>query len=88
VGTNILFVRNDGVFAVAHIDEAGGLALTQDGTNAAKNWTHVVAVGTNILFIRNDGVFAVARINEAGEVAMTQDGSNAARDWTHVLAVA
>ena len=42
--SNILFVRNDGVFAVGHIDETGGVAMTQDGTNAAKDWTHVVAV--------------------------------------------
>lgn len=42
IGSEILFVRNDGLFAVANI--AGGkLNLTQSGNNAAPNWTHVLA---------------------------------------------
>jgi hypothetical protein len=84
--TNILFVRDDGLFAVAHI-ENGGVAMTQSGDNAAKDWTHVVAIDSNVLFVRDDGLFAVAHI-ENGGVAMTQSGDNAAKDWTHILAVA
>src|SRR3712207_8294368 len=44
VGDNVLFVRSDGLFAVSHI-ENGGIVMTQDGTNAAPGWTHVVPVG-------------------------------------------
>ena len=33
--TQILFVRNDGLFAVAHV-ENGGLAMTQSGAHAAE----------------------------------------------------
>jgi hypothetical protein len=83
--TDVLFVRNDGVFAVAKI-EVGQLLETQSGTNAAPNWTHVVAVGSDVLFVRNDGLFAVAKI-EAGQLVQTQDGSGAAPNWTHVVAV-
>ena len=42
---HVLFVRKDGLFAVSHIDGSGHLIATQDGTGAAPNWTHVVAVG-------------------------------------------
>jgi hypothetical protein len=45
VGNNVLFVRNDGLFAVSHIDGAGHLIATQDGNSAAPDWTHIVAVG-------------------------------------------
>jgi hypothetical protein len=62
--TDVLFVRDDGLFAVARIDD-GKLAMTQDGTNAAKDWTHVLAVGRDVLFVRNDGLFAIARIDTA-----------------------
>ena len=41
---NVLFVRDDGLFAVSHIDGAGKLIATEDGDSAAPNWTHVVAV--------------------------------------------
>ena len=82
--TEILFVRDDGLFAVANI--AGGkLNLTQSGDSAAPNWTHVVAVGTEILFVRDDGLFAVANI-AGGKLNLTQSGDNAAANWTHVVA--
>jgi hypothetical protein len=81
----ILFVRDDGLFAVAHID-SGELAMTQSGDNAATGWTHVVAVQDQILFVRDDGLFAVAHI-DSGELAMTHSGDNAATGWTHVVAV-
>jgi hypothetical protein len=42
---DVLFVRNDGLFAVAHIDSAGELVETQVGDDATTDWTHVVAVG-------------------------------------------
>ena len=61
----VLFVRNDGVFAVAHIDDSG-LALTQSGDNAAHDWTHVVAVGEQVLFVRNDGMSAGRTSRTAG----------------------
>jgi len=41
--SNVLFVRDDGLFAVSHIDGAGHLVQTQQGTDAAPNWTHVLA---------------------------------------------
>ena len=41
---DVLFVRNDGLFAVAHIDSAGELVETQVGDDATTDWTHVVAV--------------------------------------------
>ncbi|MGB9281261.1 MAG: hypothetical protein WCB57_14425, partial [Pseudonocardiaceae bacterium] len=44
VGKDILFVRNDGQFAVAHINTAGELVETQVGNDATPDWTQVVAV--------------------------------------------
>jgi hypothetical protein len=84
---DVLFVRNDGLFAVAHIDSAGELVETQVGDDATTDWTHVVAVGNDILFVRNDGLFAVAHIDSAGELVETQVGDDATTDWTHVVAV-
>jgi len=61
----LLFVRNDGLFAVANI-QAGQLVTTQSGAGLSPNWTHVVAVESDVLlFVRDDGLFAVAKI-EAG----------------------
>ncbi|MGH3511629.1 MAG: hypothetical protein ACRDRB_05055 [Pseudonocardiaceae bacterium] len=42
---NVLFVRNDGLFAVAYINTAGELIETQVGDDATIDWTHIVAVG-------------------------------------------
>lgn len=42
---DVLFVRIDGLFAVAHIDSAGELVETQVGDDATIDWTHIVAVG-------------------------------------------
>ncbi len=86
--SDILFVRNDGLFAVAHIDTAGELVETDVGDDATLDWTHVVPVGKDILFVRNDGLFAVAHINSAGELVETHVGDDATLDWTHVVAVA
>ncbi len=36
---DVLFVRNDGEFAVAHIDSAGELVETHVGDDAAVDWT-------------------------------------------------
>jgi hypothetical protein len=45
VGDQIIFVRNDGTFAVGHI-AAGQFVETQGGTGFSTNWTHVVPVAT------------------------------------------
>lgn len=46
MGSHVLFVRNDGLFAVGHVDETTGhFVQTQTGSNFSPNWTHVVAVG-------------------------------------------
>jgi len=43
--SNVLFVRNDGLFAVGHIDETNGQFVdTQSGSGFSTNWTHIVAV--------------------------------------------
>jgi hypothetical protein len=42
---DVLFVRIDGLFAVAHIDSAGELVETRVGDDATIDWTHIVAVG-------------------------------------------
>ncbi|MBA2472730.1 MAG: hypothetical protein H0V41_11010 [Pseudonocardiales bacterium] len=86
--SDILFVRNDGLFAVAHIDSAGELVETDVGHDATLDWTHIVPVGKDILFVRNDGLFAVAHINTAGELVETHAGDDATPDWTHVMPVA
>jgi hypothetical protein len=44
VDRNVLFVRRDGVFAVAHINSAGQLVETQVGSYMTPDWTHIVAV--------------------------------------------
>jgi len=45
MGSRVLFVRNDGLFAIGHIDESNGhFVETQTGSNFSPNWTHVVAV--------------------------------------------
>jgi Zn-dependent metalloprotease len=80
-----LFMRNDGLYAVGRID-AGGFVQTQQGTGAASNWTHIVAVGANVLLVRNDGVFAVGRV-EGGQFIQTQQGTGAALNWTHIVAI-
>ena len=41
---DVLFVRHDGEFAVAHVDSAGELVETRVGDDATPDWTHVVAV--------------------------------------------
>jgi hypothetical protein len=43
VGDQIIFVRNDGIFAVGHI-AGGNFEETQSGTGFSTNWTHVVPV--------------------------------------------
>ena len=43
--SDVLFVRNDGLFAVAHIDSAGELVETQVGDDATIDWTHVIGAG-------------------------------------------
>ena len=88
--SHVLFVRNDGIFAVDHIDESNGKRVeTQAGSGFTQNWTHVVAVGPHILFVRNDGTFAVGHIDETnGHFVETQDGSGFSPNWTHVVAVA
>ena len=68
----VLFVRNDGVFAIGHIDGAGQYVETQSGANFTTNWTHVVPVGSNILFARTDKLFAVGHIDGAGRYVETQ----------------
>ncbi len=42
--TDVLFVRNDGQFAVAHINTAGELIETYVGNDATPDWTQVVEV--------------------------------------------
>jgi hypothetical protein len=88
--SHLLFVRNDGLFAVGHIDETNGQFVdTQAGSGFSTNWTHVVAVGPHILFVRNDGLFAVGHIDETnGQFVDTQAGSGFSTNWTHVVAVA
>ena len=44
MGSNIMFVRNDGTMAVGHIDGAGKFAQTSSSTGGTPDWTHVVAV--------------------------------------------
>ena len=45
MGSHILFVRNDGIFSVDHIDQSNGqFVATQNGSGFSQNWTHVVAV--------------------------------------------
>jgi len=85
VPVRLLFVRNDGLVALAKI-ENGAIATTESDRSAAHDWTHVVPVGLDVMFVRNDGVFAVARPIE-GALATTDKGDSAAHDWTHVVAV-
>ena len=91
MGSHVLFVRNDGLFAIDHINEANGQRVeTQSGSGFSPNWTHVVAVGPHILFVRNDpaGTYAVGHINETnGHFVETQQDKGMAPDWTHVVAV-
>jgi sporulation protein YlmC with PRC-barrel domain len=95
VGPHILFVRNDGLFAVGHINESDGKYVeTQDGTLVDKesgttftNSTHVVAVGSRVLLGRNDE-FWVIHIDEAdSQYVRTQKAPGFSPDWTHVVAV-
>ena len=90
MGSHVLFVRNDGLFAIDHINEANGQRVeTQSGSGFSPNWTHVVAVGPHILFVRNDGLFAVGHIDETnGQFIDTQSGSGFSTNWTHIVAVA
>jgi hypothetical protein len=41
---NLLFVRNDGLAAVGHIDAKGHFVNTEARSDFAPNWSHVVAV--------------------------------------------
>jgi hypothetical protein len=82
----LIFVRNDGTFAVGHI-AAGQFVETQGGTGFSTNWTHVVPVGDQIIFVRNDGTFAVGHI-AAGQFVETQGGTGFSTNWTHVVPVA
>jgi hypothetical protein len=43
VDGDIVFVRNDGIFAIGHF-EAGQYVETQTGSGFSTNWTHVLAV--------------------------------------------
>ncbi len=80
------FMRNDGVWALGRISPAGQFVQTQQGTGAAPNWNHIVAVGAHVLLVRNDGVFAVGRV-QGGQFVQTQQGTGAAPNWTHIVAV-
>jgi hypothetical protein len=42
--TDVLFVRKDGAFAVAHINGVGELVETHLGDDATLDWTHLVPV--------------------------------------------
>jgi len=64
VPEHLLFVRNDGLVAIAKI-ENGSITTIESDKTAAPNWTHVVTVGLNVMFVRNDGLSAVARPVEA-----------------------
>jgi hypothetical protein len=90
VGPHVLFVRDDGRFAVGHIDQSGGTFVdTDSGTRFSHNWTHVVAVGPRILYVASSGgLGAVGHINWIGQHVETQSGHTYSIDWTHVVAVA
>jgi hypothetical protein len=84
MGSQVLFVRNDGIFSVDR-----HFVGTQNGSGFSQNWTHVVAVGPHILFVRNDGLWAIDHIDESnGKRVETQSGSGFSQNWTHVVAVA
>jgi len=87
MASDIVFVRNDGIFAIGHINAADQYVETQSGSGFSTNWTHVRAVGRNIVFVRNDGIFAIGHI-AGGQYVETQTGSGFSTNWTHVLAVA
>jgi len=91
-----LFVRNDGRYAVGHIDESNGTFVdTDSGTDFSPGWTHVVAVGPHVLFVRNDGRYAVGHINlskgtfvgTASGTLVDPDSGTVFTESTHVVAV-
>ena len=87
MGPNVTLYRSDdGTLFVGHIDSWGHLIGSQS-SDAAPNWTHVVAIGHYVVFYRSDdGAFLVGYIDGSGHLVETHT-SGAGSNWTHIVAI-